>query len=131
MYLKRLYDDAAVAAWEAAGRPQSSKPAVKGIKVLRAGPEQHLSPRFIEGGLGEGWLKIARGCVLIAGQDGEVAYRIVRPPGLYCCHCEKRLEDGGTAQAHVAATHDGVRSPDPGAPGGYRRDNYYDCVKEP
>lgn len=71
MRLKRLYDHS------------SGAPIVRGVKVLRAGPVQHFSPRFVFGALSEGWLSRNGDLLIIHGEDGAVIYRIVREPGLY------------------------------------------------
>jgi len=104
--------------------------AVRGVQVLRAGARQHFSPGIIEGGVAEGWLSMGKGKLVIQGEDGAIVYRIARTPGHYCCHCQKAVDDGSGGQAHVAAAHAGKVSPDPSNPAGYRRDNFYACVRE-
>lgn len=118
MLLKRVYD------------LSGDRPRVSGVKILRAGPRQNLSPRFIEGGVAEGWLSMGKGKVVLHGEDGDVVYRMERIPGYYCCHCGRKLDDGPGGQVHVAAAHKGTKSPDPSNPAGYRRDNFYACVRE-
>ena len=105
-------------------------PPVVAIKVLRAGKTQHFSPHLIEQGSLQGWLVLADGKVRIKGYDGDVTYKIERTPGYFCCHCQKPLDDGKSGSVHVQGTHAGAKSPDPGNPIGYRKDNFYDCVKE-
>jgi len=118
MWLKRVMDRS------------GDEPKVKGIKVLHAGDEHHFSPRLIEGGVSEGWLSMSQGKIIIHGEGGDVAYKIVRAPGYYCCHCNAKLDDGGaTARAHLA-THKAKKSPDVNNPAGYRKDNFYAGVKE-
>lgn len=117
MILKRLYDHS------------GETPVVNGIKVLRAKATQHFSPNILETGQREGWMTVSGNVVTILS-DPPVVYRIVRVPGYYCCHCQRPLDDGGVARAHLAAEHDGEGSPDPSNPAGYRRDNFYACARE-
>ena len=119
MLLKRIHD-------------HSSKgdPTVVSVKVLRAGPRQNFSPGFIEGGVAEGWLALGGGKITITSDKGPVVYTIARAPGLYCCHCETKLDDSASAQKHVASAHKGASSPDPTNPAGYRQDNFYAAVKQ-
>jgi len=130
MWLKRQYDQKKLVRDES-GKVVEVKPnAVKGIKVLRAGPRQHFSQRFLDGGISEGWLSIAKGLITIGGVDGPVKYRIERAPGHYCCHCHLKLDDSPSGQAHVKAKHGKSKSPDTSNPAGYRKDNFFACVKE-
>lgn len=75
---------------------------VSGVKVLRAGPRQNFWPSLLTRGVGEGWLSMERGRIVLHGEDGLVVYRIVRMPGRY---------------------------PDD-SPAGYRIDNFYACERE-
>lgn len=115
MLLKRLYDDH--------GK-------ICGVRVLRAGAVQHFSPRIIEQGVAAGWLSMVDGLLTVNGHDGPVVYRIERTPGYYCCHCQAKLSDQTEARAHVTADHGGAASPDASNPAGYRRDNFFACVRE-
>jgi hypothetical protein len=86
----------------------------------------------VERAVVEGWMSLADGHIVLKVERGEaspIVYRIVSPPGFYCCHCEKALDDGSAARAHVAAAHEGQASPDPDNPAGYRRDNFYRCER--
>lgn len=85
---------------------------------------------MIEGGAAEGWLSLGGGKVTIAAEGGDVVYAIERPPGHYCCHCDAKLDGEHQARAHVASNHKGKASPDEKHPAGYRKDNFYSCVKE-
>lgn len=130
MLLKRLYDHTGGA------------PAVRGVKVLRTSPRQHFSPRFIEGGIAEGWLSMADRAITIHAEGGRITYRIERGPGYYCCYCGKKVDDSSGARAHIQAAHASrvaagdeeagtvPPSPDPENPAGYRKNSYYDCVRE-
>jgi hypothetical protein len=122
MILKRLYTDRRVI----------------GVRVLRAKRLQHFSPGLIDGGLAEGWLSIGQGVITIAGEAGPVAYRIVRAPGAYCCHCDAPVggperqspgNDGLTeGQRHARDTHGDTPSPDPLNPAGYRIEAHFTGV---
>lgn len=101
-----------------------------GIKVVSAKKVHHFSPSLIQRGVTEGWIVMGKGMIVLAGEDGDVSYKIVRGPGHYCCHCQTALPDGQTSQVHVAANHEGEKSPDPSNPAGYRRDNFFACEKE-
>jgi hypothetical protein len=126
MLLKRIHDHS------------SGAPVVIGVKVLRAGRKQKFTPQLIERGIMEGWLALGGGRITLTGHDGaQHVWRIVRSPGRYCCHCGERLGDNADnmelarlAQAHVAAKHAGVASPDPENPSGYLCTHAYKGVRE-
>jgi hypothetical protein len=105
-------------------------PKISGIRILRAGPRQHFSQKIIDQGIFEGWLSMGQGRITLISEGGVVIYRIDRAPGYYCCHCQQKLDDGPTGQAHVETTHKKKKSTDPSNPCGYRKDNFYACVKE-
>lgn len=117
MQLKKLYDTS------------GPTPQVTGVQVLHAGPRQNFSPRILERGVAEGWITMGEGRILLRSKP-PVAYRIVRTPGYYCCHCGKGLDDSPAGHAHVDAAHAGKRSPDLSNPAGYRKDNFYACLRE-
>jgi len=106
------------------------RPPVFAIKILSAGPRQNFSENIIQLGMVEGWLTAGQGKIILHDADGQNhAYRIERLPGHYCCYCGMSL-DGGGRKKHVKADHRNEKSPDPNNPSGYRRDNFYACVKE-
>ena len=105
-------------------------PPVVGVQILRANDRMHFSPRLIEQGSIQGWLTLSDGKLIIKGQDNKVSYKIEHTPGFFCCHCEKPLGDGSSGAIHVQGFHKNKKSPDPGNPAGYRKDNFFDCVKE-
>lgn len=115
MLLKRLYDE---------------KKNVRGVRVLRAGPKQHFSPKMVERAVSEGWMSLAAGRITVNAEPEAVVYQIKAAPGYYCCHCNRLLGDGPSGRAHVKEAHKGEQSPDPGNPAGYRKDNFYACEKE-
>ena len=117
MQLKRLYDTS------------GPEPRLRGIQLLHAGPRQNFSARILERGVAEGWISMGEGKVVLRTIP-PTAYRILRTPGYYCCHCQKALDDGPAGQAHIAAAHPGKASPDASNPAGYRKDNFYACVRE-
>jgi len=118
MYLKRLYDKS------------SGIPVVSGVRVLRSGSRQHFSPRLLKTATAEGWLSFDENRVVITSPDGNLIYTVLRQPGVYCCHCESKFENGTDAKLHKESEHINTPSPDINNPDGYRHDNYYDCVKE-
>lgn len=119
MRLKRLYR-----------QPLTDPPMVRGVTVLEADQAQNFSPRFLDGGVAEGWLTMERGKIVIHGENRTLTYRIKLPPGYYCCYCDRALDDGPAARAHIEETHAHEPSPDENNPAGYRRDNFFACVLE-
>jgi hypothetical protein len=117
--LKRLYR-----------QPLTNPPIVRGVTVLESDPTQNFSPRLIEKGVSEGWLTMERGKVIVRGDNQTLTYRIVLPPGYYCCHCNRALDDSRAAEAHVAERHQGTPSPDRNNPSGYRKDSFFACELE-
>ena len=103
---------------------------VVGVKVKHAGDKQHFSPRIIERGVAEGWMSLERGVITIHSDEGDVVYKIKAPPGYFCCHCLQPLGGEASSRAHLADAHKGAKSPDAENPAGYRKNNYFDCVKE-
>jgi len=125
MRLKRLYHP-----FNAVDKKNPyAPPMVRGVLVLEAGREQNFSPRFIENGVTEGWLTVERGRIIIRGDNQTVTYRIVLPPGYYCCYCNRALDDSPSAQAHIEEAHADEPSPDENNPAGYRRDAFFACVQ--
>ena len=100
---------------------------VRGVTVLEAPAEQNFTPRLIDGGVAEGWLTVERGKIVVRGENQTVTYRIVLPPGYYCCHCNRAVDDGPAALAHIDERHGGAASPDANNPAGYRRDALFAC----
>jgi hypothetical protein len=130
-------DAAAEAAKREAGR-QVSPARVTGIEVRTApapGQRHHFTPGLLDRGMAEGWLSVSRGVITLHAAEGDLAFRILRAPGHYCCHCGVPIEHGGAwvdeaktqtkGQAHVATAHPKTTSPDPANPAGYERINYY------
>ena len=109
---------------------KKSIPPVVAIKILNASPVMHFSPRLIEQGSMQGWLTVSSGKVILKGVDGEVSYKITDVPGFFCCHCNMPLTDELASRLHIKETHGKKKSPDPSNPSGYRKDNFYNCVKE-
>ncbi len=133
MLLKRVYDHEAsrdqwTPRYNDRGVEVDRIPPLKAIKLLHAGPRQNFSPSLIEGAIAEGWVAMGDGQIVLRTEP-PASYRIVRVPGYYCCHCQKKLEDGPSGKTHVEAVHAGQTSPDPGNPSGYRRDNFYACER--
>ena len=119
MMLKKLYE----------GEGPDAR--VVGIKVLRPGARvKHLSQGFIDNGVREGWLSMTDGKVVLHVENNDVVYKIEAFPGYFCCHCDKSMDSGPGARAHLDFEHSGVSSPDSNNPSGYRRDNFYLCVRQ-
>ena len=118
MFLKRMYDMGA--------RP----PVVTHVKILRAGPRWRIPAQVVAEATAEGWMTLADGIVTLKAYP-PVRYKVLRGPGLYCCHCGQAQTDRHAVQAHLLAEHRGKASPDAENPSGYARLNYFDCVKEP
>lgn len=106
------------------------KMTVSHVEIQRMKDVQNFSPRVLAKAEGEGWLTKTPTHVELKTADGIVKLKINRTPGLYCCHCNKPQDDSGAAALHVKYVHEGVTSPDPANPSGYRRDNYYACEVE-
>ncbi len=148
MYLKKIYIEGSVAA---------GAPRVDYIKVLRSNPRWHVSPTLVERSMAEGWLSVDEGKMVLKTGKGEsdLVYMIERPPGLFCCECDHALDDQHRARRHVLTEHLGAdprilprdnselqkvfgellksghfESSDKENPAGYRRDNFYACVKQ-
>lgn len=129
MFLKRLYEK------DSDGRPT----AVRGVKVLHAGPRQRFSPELVLQAMSEGWMKkapgpplgsLALGTITLCGDEGDIVYVVKRDPGFYCCHCGEKQGGSSEARRHVAEAHAGAASPDASNPAGYERIHFYDCVRE-
>jgi hypothetical protein len=119
MLLKREYD------LDSKGNPTT----VNHIKVLHAGPKQRFSTGLVASAIAAGWMTLGQGKIKLHTKP-ELTYKVVRVPGLYCCHCRAPMVDSETAKLHVASAHKGRESPDPTNPSGYEHIHYYDCVKE-
>jgi hypothetical protein len=129
--LKRRFDPDEVAAWRAAiaagEHAQPPLPTHLDVQEQR-GDRQNFSTRFVQSGIVEGWLSFADGEFRIRTADGDVAFRVLELPGVYCCHCGSKLDAGNeVAQAHVADHHADDASPDPQHPAGYRVSHAYAC----
>ena len=118
MYLRKHYDPKSL---------EIGNPRVTHVQVLRSGPRWNPSTRIIENGQADGWLQ-RDGDVLtiLTGLcDPDLRYRIVVPPGLYCCHCGEKCNGGRSAVAHIKSAHGAVKSPSAANPAGYARHNFY------
>lgn len=130
MYLKRIYerDKDGRAARDEHG---NLKPPI-GVVILGLGatPQQHFTLELVSEAIAQGWMSLEGERLVVKGANREVAYKVLRAPGYYCCHCKAALAAGGeTARAHLAAAHAGKKSPDPQNPAGYERIHYFDCVE--
>ena len=117
-------------------RPENellNQPPIDHFTVVHTGThaEQNFSTRMIERGVAEGWATVGEGKLTLKCDPEALVYAIKRGPGFYCCHCARRLEDASSSAAHVAAEHEGKKSPDASNPAGYSRINQYECVLAP
>lgn len=117
MLLKRHYDQT------------TDPPTLTRVTVLHAGPRQRFSIRFLDQGIEAGFLALAGGAVHLKTEP-PLVYRVLRVPGLYCCHCGAAQVSAEQARAHVAAAHPGIPSPDPCNRAGYEQIHYYDCEQQ-
>lgn len=104
------------------------EPRLVGVKLLHGGPRQRFSPGLIERGIVEGWIQLGDNMVKLR-TDPPATYKIVRMPGYYCCHCNESLSDSPSGPIHVSMAHPGKKSPDPFNPSGFRKDNFYECIR--
>jgi hypothetical protein len=134
MKIKRLYDTPE--GWEperdAMGQV-TNPPPLKGIALQHTGIRegQNFSRRFVDAGLAEGWLSMARGKLTLHTQEEDLVYSILHMPGTYCSYCDMKLDDdpsGVSNRAHVEDRHAGEPVADPANPAGYRVTNAYECV---
>lgn len=118
MYLKRHYD------------PTGKK--VISVDVLRHTKEWRPSERIVNEGLRQGWLRREPEHLVIVthGNGPDVRYRLLAPPGTYCCHCGEPLEGSRVAEAHVLREHSGVKSPSDNNPSGFAKHNFWMCELE-
>lgn len=113
------------------GRPVltlvDGKPVITHVDVLTFGDKWNPSTRIMELGQAEGWLVRDRDVLTINTGDEvtELKYRIVVPPGLYCCHCGMKMNDSLSAQQHIKDEHGDDESPSKSHPAGYARHNFY------
>lgn len=79
--------------------------------------------------MAQGWLTLHANQLVLQGDKGALVYRVDRPPGIYCCHCQAPMADGPEALAHVGRAHPGQPSPDASNPAGYRHDHFYAATR--
>ena len=125
MYLKKRYD---------ANSLKTDKPRVTHVDVLNFNEHWNPSTKIIERGQAEGWLRREGDILtLLTGEgDPDIKYKIVVPPGLYCCHCGDTMGDSLSAIGHIRAEHGEKKSPSARNPSGYARHNHYmtDLIKD-
>ncbi len=102
---------------------------LKHIEVVEANDEERVARGFVDRALAEGWATLDRGKLVLHTRP-KLTYRVVRTPGVYCCHCEAELDAGNqTARAHVTDCALGEPSPDPENPAGYRVTDIYELER--
>lgn len=96
------------------------------IEILDPKPTETIDKVAVERALAEGWLAISNGQLHFQTKPKRTSYRIVRAPGVYCCHCGASLEGGNEiGQAHVRDCALGAESPDTENPSGYKVTHFY------
>lgn len=129
---KSELDGLTIAEQDALNRDPAPWP-ISHVEILDAPAQQKLTQDFLDKGLVRGYISMGNGRITIEAKPEKVVYRIIRTPGLYCCHCGRELErsqKSEVAKAHIASEHSGVASPDKENPAGYRDDMFYACEKE-
>jgi hypothetical protein len=123
MEFKKIYDPASV---------KAGAPKVSHLRVRRATKRWFVSPAVIEQGVADGYFSLGGGKLTIKTADGQpdVVYKIVTPPGHYCCFDNKKLNDSREGAEYVKANFAGQASPDANNPSGWRRDNHYSLELE-
>lgn len=131
MRLKKQYDPIEIEAWEKSGR-QGQTPKPTHVVVQNLKDIQRFDPDLLQREAANGIISIAGGKIIWKTADGQddVAYKIVRVPGMYCCHCGQQQSDSGSAKLHVIEFHSGDVSPDQNNPSGYCKDNWFTCKLE-
>jgi hypothetical protein len=93
--------------------PKKGEPwPLAGIELIGEAPQaHHFGAEFLGRAALEGWLSLTEGKIVLHLTDGDLAYRIVRPPGRY--------------------TADGVPpTPEQFAAGDFSVDNFFACELE-
>jgi len=125
MHLKKHYDPADLKKFDPE-KPKTRPPARR-IEIKRGQKIWKPSTRLIEQALADGWIRFENGTITLKTIDSQddVSYKVLAPPGIYCCHCGDKLPGQIAARAHVAAEHGGEPSPNGKHPAGYVRHNFY------
>ncbi len=107
--------------WDAA------EPVVSHVEVRTRPKEWRPSTKIIDKGIAEGWLTLDEDIVTLITAEGEpdVKYKVIAPPGYYCCHDGEPLPGEKEAQAYVKQNFAGKDSPSKQHPAGYARHNFY------
>ncbi len=118
MMIKRLHDR------------EDPKPGPGRVKIIRVGQRQQFTVRHISGAVMGGYMTLAKGRIVLHAVSGDVVFRILRVPGMWCRHCGAMLDDSAGARRHVIDRHPGVPSPDRNNPSGYEQLNAFECERE-
>ena len=118
MKLKRQYDKKTL---------KSKRPTILYVDVQNGGKEWRPSGRIINRGAAEGWLSIVDGVITLKTHPDldDVKYRIMAPPGYYCCFDGEPLPDEKAAKRYVETHFKGKTSPSANYPAGYARHHFY------
>ena len=97
------------------------------LKVISHNKTQNFTQKFIDKGIEEGYVTLSKGNITIHAKPNDLVYKIVRMPGWYCCHDDKKMESSEDAKRYLIRNFKGKKSPDSNNPSGYRKDNFYHC----
>src|SRR4051812_17610297 len=90
------YNEALLEAKTAGGElPDPPFPTHVEVKEHR-GELQNFSDRLVDNAVFEGWATLGRGKLTLHTADGDpdVEFNVLEVPGVYCCHCDERLQGG-------------------------------------
>lgn len=114
------------------------------LRKLAPGRRHHFTPKQLKVWGDRGWITKDENTITLHTVNGDRLFHIDHEPGRYCLHCGEFLkseEDAGiyaqgspelgkAARAHVAKKHDGVDSPDPRHPSGYKYKHYWGATAD-
>lgn len=101
-------------------------PEIDHIIVTRTSKAQKITQKTIDRLMVDNSVVVGDGQIMLKTVP-VLNYKIVRMPGIYCCHDDHKLSDQVTARKYVADNFSGKKSPDNQNPSGYRVDNFYQC----
>ena len=112
MQLKRIYD------------LTGKEPVLDHVKILTMSKNQNFTQKRINEFVESGLATMSKGMITLHTKP-EVAYKIVRAPGIFCCHDNKKLGSDKDAQKYMMEKFKGKPSPDKNNPAGYRKDSFF------
>lgn len=126
MELKKRYEPAALASWQAlvgklaadlkriglsedvACKAALAEPAIESARQLipvthlevrdtGASPEQNFSHRFVEDGVAQGWITLTADTLTVRAQPEDLVFALRRQPGYYCSSTGERIPISSTS----------------------------------